>query len=343
MSPAETPEKPLKDAAKKRPTSSDGMLKFILFLALLLALAASTAGGYFYLINQQKVSDQLQRQMGQLGAMLESQRNDSDTLRADLLNRLQSAAQSQENALAQWSKQSNQNIKSILQSITETADHKSHSIQQAIYLIQSAGLSLLIAGGRQHALVYLSQADAVLSRYPDQKLPPVRSQLASILAELKNQNTEQLNELHLSLSKLNEKLAELPLALSWQPQLETRDAQNSAHPVFERVFALFRVRTEANPIARTPQLAELGRQHLSLLLAQGQTALLRQDQALYANALGAAKGLLTSYFDEQSAVVTSFNQELEKLAQADIAFHQPDLQPIIRLLEAQLTASADSQ
>ena len=330
-----------------KPGNKNGLLTF----TLLLILIALGGNGYLYWRSLQQ-PPAVTTDTTQLRQVLASQNQAIEAFKANVLDQLSgmqtnfSTVLSKQNQMMDtWAEQLSSNVEATLKTPTNPEYEKNQATRQAAYLLQAANLSLLLAGQKKHAISYLKQADALLSPWQDARLLQVRRQLAADILVLQDQASANITQHYFTLTALSNTLEQLPLHLNWladQQKTAPIEDQN-LHPIAQKLLALVRVRTKANPLPRSMQITQLARQHLRITLSQAQAALLGQQQAIYTDALTRAKALLQTYFDENHAQVLALSAQLTQLAKVQIALPLPDINSALLQLEQSLQQNSELQ
>jgi len=313
-------------------------------LALLVAAAGVGVGGWA--VWQLRHLDAGQRQQAtQVDSLAANNRTLADQARSldERLSRLPAADELEERRrlLAQV-----QNDQQRLGQRLETvlgASRQDWRLAEAEHLVRLASLRLSALQDVNSARALVQGADDILREQDDPNAFAAREQLARSLAALQATEQPDRTGLFLQLGALREHAATLS-ALA--PQFEAdREAANAAGDDstlhwrlwWARISSFFRIdlNPDANvrPLLAGQSLSQV-RLALSLALEQAQWAALNGEQAVYTQALGQAKEVLATNFNQDNTQSRLLLERIEALTGSRITVATPDLANSLAALQA---------
>ena len=209
-------------------------------------------------------------------------------------------------------------------------------LAEANYLVNMAGRKLYLEKDIRTAITLLQEADARLLDLNDPALFPVRALIAGDIQSLKGVNTRSTSSIALTIAGMLTKASELPLNLLKLPESEESNdltlsedisdwRENLSRTWKSIVGPLYRVSDLEKPLE--PYLEErqqwLIEQQVKHALAQAQSAVLAEQQALYVASLQTALSLLNNHYKIEDASVNQFITALQELQNADFTRNLP--------------------
>jgi uroporphyrin-3 C-methyltransferase len=217
------------------------------------------------------------------------------------------------------------------------------------YLLRSATERLALYGDVRTADQALMLADQQLEALDDPVYLSVRRAIAASRLSLEAVESPDKIALTEGLGRLQADVAGLPFPGEVTVQDEEGHLDTTEDPgVWARFTAalggLVTVRRRSDDEALVSlQDKDAVRQGLWLQLEAARLALLREDDAAYAQALQRAGDTVTQYFDADAALVERFRTNLERLAAVTLAVAWPDIsEPWTRLQAIRATSEAPS-
>ena len=213
---------------------------------------------------------------------------------------------------------------------------------EAEYHLALANSELLLAGRWESAMAALERADRALAEIGDPSFAPVRAAIAEELIALRSVELPDIDGLALSLARLEERIAGLPLgpARGSAP----REAVAAAEPGFGRLWqsvkralaGIVRVERSSAPLERRLSADErvLLREHVELELKLARLAALAGQPEAFRVSLDAAIAALRREFDAAAAEIEGAVALLESMRALDIAPAKPDISGSLRRLRA---------
>ena len=301
-------------------------------LAIILSLAALAACAYPYLT----LNNQSQQLLSRINGLEGSLQNTSTDL-ANAQQRVQKNIERQHAELLSLKKSLAQ-----LYSITENTQ-QTWSIEEVHQLLQLAVDQLSLAGNIEGALAALNIADRRIASNGDPELQPVRQQIASDIASLRQiERIDLAGTLH-RLNAVSESIGHLPV-MHYSASPETTDSkvpsEENADSVWKKIsqdlsglVKIRRIDQPAIPLLPPDQQVFL-RENTKALLMAARLALLQHDSAAYSKNLQQAKQWITRYFNTESHNTQWAVSELEKLATVNLEPQLPDINGSLSQLEA---------
>jgi uroporphyrin-III C-methyltransferase len=224
-------------------------------------------------------------------------------------------------------------------------------VSEARYLLRLANQQLQLGHDVAGALETLTAAAAVLSNPADNAIEAVHQQVVVDMMQLRALPgldlaaiTQQLNAADLAVNQLQ--------LLGIMPPQSVSSGEALPAAGVTRAWALFKqglgklLTIKDSGAAATALLSNdeqaLRRRHLQVLLLSARVALPLHDQHGYVMALNAARQWLGQCFDQQDAQVQQLGEQLQLLAQQNIAPAMPDLSASIEALNHQLTTASEA-
>ncbi|GAC34084.1 uroporphyrinogen-III C-methyltransferase [Paraglaciecola polaris] len=326
-----------KDDSNNKPVKT-GILWFVTLINLLILLLI-VAGAYWGWTQweQQKASQQssqseqqdiLNRQAQQNLSITDEVREQNRRLETQLRTlgqELQSASSD-----AQVASDQSQANKQMLSSIAgrRPADWL---LAEADFLVRIAGRKLWLEHDVKTASAMLQSADSRLQDLDDPSLLPVRERLANDIQALAQVNPVSLSTIALNISALLPQVDKLPLNTFERPDIASEQSNQVSESVddwqanLSRAWAAFtkdffsykKKEVEIQPYMSAQQ-QWLATEQLKLSLLQAQSAVLRENIALYQASLQNAQRVLATDFAGDNSAVNQFSQRVAELADTDI-------------------------
>lgn len=327
-----------------------------------LILVAIVAAGYWGWTQWQ---DYTQEQQAQLAAQ-------ESSIQAQQAKISQSIGASQ--STEQNLRQQNQGLQSSIQSLLEQVQVNAAQVRtnqqnladvsgrrpsdwllaEADYLVRMAGRKLWLENDVNTAMMMLESADSRLQDLNDPSLLPIREKLANDIQGLQQVNPVSIDSIALQVGALVKQVSSLPLAFFKKPEsAQTENNSQQANDwrsnlarnwqqVTQNFFSVKRKTAEIKPFMSN-QEQWLSKQQLSLALLQAQAAVLRENQALYRQALDTALLVSQEYFDLKQASVQQFVQNLAELQNTEINKVYPEQFSAAPLLQDTIEIRLDNR
>ena len=309
-------------------------------------------------------------------AKLEKSVDESDSLQADMAA-LQSKLQRQQQLTRQTIQQQSQligqledqlhSVKLRLNSQAErilqlgTASRGDWMLSEAAYLIRLANQRLQVERSIENPLAILENVDNIFVQLNDPELIPVRRALAEDIAALRITDNIDREGIFLELEALAEAIVALPIIepprqIEATGAVETVNGRGSSlldslQRFSQKLGQLIVVQKRQQPIEPllTSNEQAIIRNNIYLLLEQAQSALLKEEQAIYTASLDKTAALLARYFQLNSQS-QALIQRLNLLAQRAVIQPLPDIsgsvaavQTMLALRQSRLTDGEQEQ
>lgn len=217
-------------------------------------------------------------------------------------------------------------------------------LAEAAYLARLANQRLQTERSTKNPLALLENVDVILKQLDDPELLPLRGAVAIDIAALRLAGEVDASGLYLELNALAESIDQLVIlkptaeaaVVTNQPQvaLEQPKLQGLITGFVDGVSQLIRVTQRDQPIEPLLQANEEGivRHNLRLMLEQAQSAVMREEQAIYSQSLVKAQRWLAQYFQlNPNAVI--IQQRLASLSEQEIIQQLPDINGSLQAIE----------
>ena len=217
-------------------------------------------------------------------------------------------------------------------------------LAEAAYLARLANQRLQTERSTKNPLALLENVDVILKQLDDPELLPLRGAVAIDVTALRMAGEVDAAGLYLELNALAESIDQLVIlkptaeaaVVTNQPQaaLEQPKLQGLITGFVDGVSQLIRVTQRDQPIEPLLQANEeaIVRHNLRLMLEQAQSAVMREEQAIYSKSLGKAQRWLAQYFQlNPSAEV--LQQRLGSLSEQEIIQQLPDINGSLQAIE----------
>jgi uroporphyrin-III C-methyltransferase len=349
----------ISDTPERRNTQR---LPLILAVVALVAVAAGLLFGYRYW-------SQMQQTLAQLDTALQ-QANQEQLAMSERLQQAQKEAAQQQEAISQQEQALNEQHQRLLAAKDEskrTGEQLYRSLSEiqtrlggkeaqwrvaeAEYLLRVANHRLNLMGDPATALEALKAADERLSATGDPGWAPVRDQIAREMTQLTALPRVDVEGISAELSALGEQIDQLPLqnegvplvaekmASDEEPVLAANDdfdLQEVIDDLWQGFKSMMVIRHHDKPVSAMlpPEQRYFLLQNLRLKLAAAKAAVSGRNQSLYRDNLQEAAAWADTYFATGDPAVAGFRQQLESLAQRNVAPALPDISASLRELQA---------
>ena len=219
-------------------------------------------------------------------------------------------------------------------------------LAEASYLARLANQRLQTERSTKSPLALLQNVDVILKQLDDPELLPVRRAVAADITALQLADEVDSAGLYLELSVLAEAVVKLSvLKPVTETMLEPKQTENTMddQPKLQgmvtgfmtSVSQLIRVSQRSQPIEPLLQVHEeaIVRQNLRLMLEQAQSAVIREEQAIYSQSLEKAQRWLAQYF-QLNPSATVIQQRLANLSDMEIVQQLPNISDSLQAIEA---------
>jgi uroporphyrin-3 C-methyltransferase len=335
--------------------------KWVIALALLLALAAAGAAGYlgwrlFEL--EQRVATIPEERDAALEPLAE--RSALEALEGQIERRfeqrLQSAVDAKADSLISARDEALGEVRERLatletgvEDIRELAarDQINWRLAEIRYLLSIAQRRVLIDRDIRSAVAALEAADRAIAEFGDVRLLPLRQRIVDDLSALRSVETADIEGIALRLQNLLGRVPELPAAGSTETTVTVGEGNGTAgwwEALVTRLDRFVTVRRrDAGPEPGRPQPATELPEADSLVLAleRARSAALARDPAAYERALARATEALDTGFAADVPTTERFRAGLAWLRERPIEIDLPDLAPTVDLAE-KLSARIES-
>ncbi|WP_070989488.1 uroporphyrinogen-III C-methyltransferase [Halofilum ochraceum] len=332
--------------------------RWVLALALLIALVAAGAAGYLgwrlYRLEERVADIPAQR-----AAALEplAERSALQTLERQFEQRLQAAVDDKADALISARDEALGEVRERLatlesgvEDIRELAarDHINWRLAEIRYLLAIAQRRVMIDRDVRSAVAALESADQAISEFGDVRLLPLRQRIVDNLSALRSVETADIEGIALRLQNLLGRVPELPAAGSRTTVTDATGDGTGAGGWWDSLvtrldrFVTVRRREAAPEPGRPQPSTELPEaDSLVLALERARSAALARDPAAYQRALERASTALDNGFETDVPVTERFREGLAWLRERPVEVELPDLAPTVDLAE-KLSARIES-
>ena len=234
-------------------------------------------------------------------------------------------------------------------------------LAEAAYLARLANQRLQTERSTKNPLALLKNVDVILKQLDDPELLPLRRAVATDITALRLAGEVDTSGLYLELSALEESIDRLvilkpiaePAVVAKQPEItvEQPKLQGLITGFVDGVSQLIRISQRDQPIEPLLQANEEGvvRHNLRLMLEQAQSAVMREEQAIYSHSLDKAQRWLAQYF-QLNPDAEVIKRRLASLSEQEIVQQLPDIngslqaiETLIALRNSRLTAADDEK
>lgn len=333
---------------------SDGLARFLSFIAIL-GLGGAAGAGYYFgqpLWTQYQASQTQQAQNSEALAALQASKDQLSNAVTATVDRkvaeFTQSAEAQRRATEQSVAATRQAVDDSLRRFDSrleqaelqlarltSTDRKSWLVQESAFLVRLASQRLLMAKDYQATSALLQQADDLLFEADSAQLDAARRALASDIATLNAIPRIDVTGIHAKLGALIEQAAAMQLI-----ELPSQKAPSVAADasILERIkagwaralvkisdYIVIRDREEDLLSLMTPQWQQLARQNLRMLLEQAQIALLSGNGELYVSAIDRSVTFAKQFEARDPARIGALINGLETLRAAPVEPALPDL------------------
>ena len=274
------------------------------------------------------------KKLAQTEAFLRESRVELDKLDRDRQNeRVRLAVV--ESRLAEAQSQQN-TLNTLYQDLSQHRDNL--LLAEIEQLLMAASQQIQIASNPRAALVALEGAQSRLTGFDSLRFIPLRQALTKDIEALKALPDIDSEGMTLKLDNLLANVDSLPFVIDAKPQTKaviTPDApaadtpwyKNMGGEIWSELKQLIRIRRIDKPDAPLlpAEQTYFIRENIKLRLIAARTALLQRDQNSFRTDLGAARIIMSNYFDRQAGEVANAIQTLNRLSATDIHVTLPDL------------------
>ena len=225
-------------------------------------------------------------------------------------------------------------------------------LAEAAYLARLANQRLQTERSTKNPLALLENVDVILKQLDDPELLPLRGAVAIDITALRMAGEVDAAGLYLELNALAESIDQLvilkptaeaavvtnqPQAALEQPK-EQPKLQGLITGFVDGVSQLIRVTQRDQPIEPLLQANEeaIVRHNLRLMLEQAQSAVMREEQAIYSKSLGKAQRWMAQYF-QLNPNAEVLQQRLARLSEQEIIQQLPDINGSLQAIETLIT------
>lgn len=221
-------------------------------------------------------------------------------------------------------------------------------LAETAYLARLANQRLQTERSTKNPLALLENVDVILKQLDDPELLPLRGAVAIDVTALRMAGEVDAAGLYLELNALAESIDQLVIlkptaeaaVVTNQPQaaLEQPKLQGLITGFVDGVSQLIRVTQRDQPIELLLQANEeaIVRHNLRLMLEQAQSAVMREEQAIYSKSLGKAQRWLAQYF-QLNPNAEVLQQRLGSLSEQEIIQQLPDINGSLQAIETLIT------
>lgn len=234
-------------------------------------------------------------------------------------------------------------------------------LAEASYLARLANQRLQTERSTKSPMALLQNVDVILKQLDDPELLPVRRAVAADITALQLAGEVDSAGLYLELSALAEAVVKLsvlkPMTKTMPEPKQTENAIDEQPKLrgmvtgfITSVSQLIRVSQRSQPIEPLLQVHEeaIVRQNLRLMLEQAQSAVMREEQAIYSQSLEKAQRWLAQYF-QLNPSATVIQQRLANLSDIEVVQQLPNIsdslqaiETLIALRSSRLTTAEDT-
>ena len=326
----------------KRVSTRKWPMRLFFIACLLLFLSVFSIGG--------RLIYQLQQQQSEIQTTLRNNQIYIEDLRGEIKDeqrkhqeksgRLASALENIESQLAAYARHLSE---------TPVAPIYMGLLAEAEYLTRLASHRLATEKNSKNAIELLVSADLVLRDLGGLGLTEARQAIAKSIVRLRSSPTIDREGLYIQLGALSDQLIELPM-ISYPIEVTQANITNintisvpdgwkekliyGLDSVLASLVGLVRIQELGAPISPIPSVDESRylRYSLTILLEHAQTALLREDEAIYRESLQKA-GKQLSRYAKLNQLTSSYLEQLSRLEKESIVQRFPDISPELKILK----------
>jgi uroporphyrin-III C-methyltransferase len=213
-------------------------------------------------------------------------------------------------------------------------------VSETEQLLLIANRRLQLARDANSALAALRAADRQLELLASPSLLPVRREIAKEISTLETLDRADIAGMSLRLGGVADRVDQLPLAADLRaqpPQVAAAgndNDDNSARSIWRDILGLVHIRrqdTTHRPLL-APEQQYFARENLRLMLYGAQHALLQGNVPTFQQNLDTAVRWLGDYFDQESALVNTAQQELKTMRATPVMNELPDITGSLEVL-----------
>jgi len=327
----------------KNRSSKTGALWFFTLINFLLLLAVC-GGAYWYYLQLDKNASSENSLVSSLQTEVKGLSKTQSNLRSALNTQTNSVNNKQED-LSQSLNQLANNMQSISESneglakrLAELSGRRPSDwlLAEANYLVNMAGRKVYLEKDIQTAITLLQEANQRLNDLNDPSLFPVRTLISQDIQSLQQVTLTSSSNVAIELSGMIAQVANLPMDVLRLPETAATDdvtlsddvndwQQNLAKTWRAIVGDFISIKSVDAPLE--PYLAErqqwLIEQEVKHALAQSQTAILNDQEALFTNAIQQAIAGIDEHYNTDDAKVEQFVDNLQRLQNTDFTSNIP--------------------
>ncbi|MFW8592005.1 uroporphyrinogen-III C-methyltransferase [Glaciecola sp. 2405UD65-10] len=363
--------KPPKDSKQNK----TGALWFFTLLNLLIVLAL-VAGAYWYYSQIHQNTSQENSALKAVESALDDTKTQQNQLAANVKNQA-TQLNNEQAALLETVNELKQELESLAsvneglgQRVAEMSGRRPSDwlLAEANYLVNMAGRKLYLEKDVETAFTLLSEADQRLVDLNDPSLFPIRKQLASDMQALQQVSLVSSSSVALEISGLSALVKDLPMDTLRLPEADADENTNLSEDVSDWrqnlaktwrsiVGDFISIKHVDAPLE--PYLAErqqwLIEEQIKHALAQAQTAVLNEQEALFKSAIQTAMtGVADNYLLDDNKVAnfleslqnlqnTNFTQDMPNKIEAQASLKRLIEQRIQSLYNSSLSPSVEAQ
>lgn len=335
---------PLKATANRRGGGARAFFFFLLFLGLIAIAAYYGRDKVTHLQNEAnhalQTLDINRQQIGQfalaIGQLQQNQNNLEQTL-TDYID-------DQQDRIAELER------RVIAAEGTTTLEWK---VAEARYLVRLADRRLQIGGDTPTAIALLADADSILKDIGQARFTDARAALIEDISRLRAVGEVDTQGLYLQISAVARRASQLPLrstpgfefGAAAQPEVDLD--QNWWQQLLEQAkvalakVLLVRKAADDTVWMLDSQSEAAVRARVGLLITQSLSALLAEQQSLFAASLGQVAEVLQRYY-EPGVALTAVQSELENLAGISLQRNQLDVQGSVAAMDLAMQQAANA-
>lgn len=215
-------------------------------------------------------------------------------------------------------------------------------LAEAEYYLQIANVQLQLANNPQLASLALGMADERVTQLSDPALIDVRRAISDELAALDVMEKPDLEGAALTLASLAKVVESLPIASASPQNGDSTDETDPDQSGIDRAWDAVKDAMSGLVKITPPEQAKLAlispdaeyllRTNIAMQLQAARLALLRGEQVIFEQTLDDASALLSTYFDANSAQVSSAQQTISEIRNNVFTTPVPDISGSLRLL-----------
>ena len=215
-------------------------------------------------------------------------------------------------------------------------------LAEAEYYLQIANVQLQLANNPRLASLALGMADERVTQLSDPALIDVRRAISDELAALDVMEKPDLEGAALTLASLAKVVESLPIASASPQNGDSTDETDPDQSGIDRAWDAVKDAMSGLVKITPPEQAKLAlispdaeyllRNNIAMQLQAARLALLRGEQVIFEQTLDDASALLSTYFDANSAQVSSAQQTISEIRNNVFTTPVPNISGSLRLL-----------